>query len=99
VVSFNFLWSDKADDAAIGDSLVGGDLVVINELAGLCAGGHSGADAIGQAAELVGKTMDPDVFVGPVERWQYSRDWPVTGLMTVLAMAQGVMDGRVALIG
>ena len=63
-MGFSFLGANGGDNAAIGDGTIGGYLVTPDKVNGLGAGGHSCAETLGEAANFVGKSVDPLVFGG-----------------------------------
>ena len=59
-VRFGLGWSNGRNEASIGDLSAGRNGVSFNENDGVGTGGHPGANALGEAAEIVGQGRDPD---------------------------------------
>ena len=63
-----FQWANGRDDAAIGDlgAFVGRDGGIWNKCDGVGALGLRGWTALGEACQLIGICMNPDVSVGAI---------------------------------
>ena len=58
-----FVGSDGRNEAPIGDLAADRDSTAFDESDGVGAGGHAGTNALGEASEVVGEGLDPNVFI------------------------------------
>jgi hypothetical protein len=62
-MGFGFLGANGGNDAAVGDGVIGRDLVAENAEDGFGAVGHARTDTTGKADQFVGKAVNPRGFV------------------------------------
>jgi hypothetical protein len=79
-MGFFLLRSDGGHDAPIGDFLVMRNLGLGDKKAGVGAGGHSVAGALGEAAEFICKGIHPSYAIGAHHQMSEFLDLPCDGI-------------------
>ena len=82
-MDFLFVWTEGGDKATIGDFVAAWNRQRSYEVNGVGAGGHAGANNLGESAKVVGVGADPDGLV-----------WTAAEVMSFESLAgPGVNDG------